>query len=206
MSRDSGRAAAADPVAGDRGLATAGMTPVTAPAPSAPRPSEPSIAERGTEPMSGGSILVVDDEGIVTEVVSRYLVRDGYSVRVAADGEPALRLAREAPPDLVILDPMLPKIDGLDVCRRPRAEGNVPIIMLTAKGEETDRIVSLTMGADDYIVKPFSPHELVARVQSVLRRAQAPLVAALLPSESAPRFADLTVPLSHPQMESNRQS
>ncbi len=120
-----------------------------------------------------GDILVVDDEQIVTEVVARYLIREGYSVRTAADGEEALRLAREWYPDLVVLDLMLPKLDGLEVCRRLRAEQhNVPIIMLTAKGEETDKIVGLTLGADDYLAKPFSPRELVARVQAVLRRAR----------------------------------
>lgn len=124
--------------------------------------------------MSGAKILVVDDEGIVREVVERYLVRDGYSVCAAADGDSALRLAREELPDLVILDLMLPAMDGIEVCRRLRAEGDVPIIMLTAKGEETDRIVGLSVGADDYMVKPFSPRELVARVKAVLRRAQAP--------------------------------
>ena len=122
--------------------------------------------------MTGG-ILVVDDEHIVTEVVARYLIREGFSVRTAADGEEALRLARVAPPDLVVLDLMLPKLDGLEVCRRLRAESAVPIIMLTAKGEEMDKIVGLTLGADDYLAKPFSPRELVARVQAVLRRAQA---------------------------------
>lgn len=122
--------------------------------------------------MTGG-ILVVDDEHIVTEVVARYLIREGFSVRTASDGEEALRLAREEPPDLVVLDLMLPKLDGLEVCRRLRAESAVPIIMLTAKGEETDKIVGLTLGADDYLAKPFSPRELVARVQAVLRRAGA---------------------------------
>jgi DNA-binding response OmpR family regulator len=124
--------------------------------------------------MVGNRILVVDDENIVREVVERYLAREGFQVSVAADGEAALRLARSEHPDLVVLDLMLPRVDGLEVCRRLRAEGNVPIIMLTAKGEETDRVVGLTLGADDYMVKPFSPRELVARVQAVLRRAQGP--------------------------------
>lgn len=122
--------------------------------------------------MSAANILVVDDEGIVREIVERYLIRDGYSVRSAADGDAALRLAQEQMPDLVVLDLMLPLVDGVEVCRRLRAEGDVPIIMLTAKGDETDRIVGLSVGADDYMVKPFSPRELVARVKAVLRRTQ----------------------------------
>ncbi|MDA8217333.1 MAG: response regulator transcription factor [Dehalococcoidales bacterium] len=121
--------------------------------------------------MGEGTILIIDDESIVREVVERYLVREGYSVRTAADGETALQIAYEQQPDLVVLDLMLPKVDGLEVCRRLRAESSVPIIMLTAKGEETDKVVGLTLGADDYMVKPFSPRELVARVQAVLRRA-----------------------------------
>jgi DNA-binding response OmpR family regulator len=124
--------------------------------------------------VAGAKILVVDDESIVREVVERYLIRDGYSVRTAADGRDALAKASEDAPDLVVLDLMLPEIDGLEVCRRLRAEGNVPIIMLTAKGEETDRIVGLSLGADDYVVKPFSPRELVARIKAVLRRTQTP--------------------------------
>ncbi len=115
-------------------------------------------------------ILVVDDEHIVTEVVERYLQREGYEVKVAYDGYQALKTAREWKPNLVILDLMLPGIDGLGVCRQLRQESQVPIIMLTAKGEETDRIIGLELGADDYIVKPFSPREVVARVKSVLRR------------------------------------
>ena len=115
-------------------------------------------------------ILVVDDERIVTEVVERYLRLEGYEVSVAEDGAQALETARKWHPNLVVLDLMLPEVDGLEVCRQLRQEGPVPIIMLTAKGEETDRIVGLELGADDYMVKPFSPRELVARVKSVLRR------------------------------------
>ena len=115
-------------------------------------------------------ILVVDDEPTVTEVVERYLVREGYEVASAADGADGLRLAREWAPNLIVLDLMLPSIDGLEVCRQLRRETQVPIIILTARGEETDRVVGLEMGADDYLVKPFSPRELVARVKAVLRR------------------------------------
>ncbi|MHB1135066.1 MAG: response regulator transcription factor [Chloroflexota bacterium] len=149
--------------------------------------------------MVSGKILVVDDENIVREVVERYLAREGYQVSVAADGEAALRLARSERPDLVVLDLMLPRIDGLEVCRRLRAEGNLPIIMLTAKGEETDRIVGLTLGADDYMVKPFSPRELVARVQAVLRRAQHSPAAA--PGRGAIDFPDLSLDLGRRAVE-----
>ena len=116
-------------------------------------------------------ILVADDEHVVTEVVERYLRLEGYEVSLAPDGAEALRLAREWAPDLIILDLMLPEVDGLEVCRQIRRESRLPIIMLTARGEETDRVVGLELGADDYVVKPFSPRELVARVRSVLRRA-----------------------------------
>src|SRR6266705_3640124 len=121
--------------------------------------------------MAPARVLVVDDEKMVTEVVGRYLEREGFEVALAADGEEALRLAREQSPDLVILDLMLPKIDGLEVCRALRRDSQVPIIMLTAKGEELDRIVGLELGADDYVVKPFSPRELLARIKAVLRRS-----------------------------------
>jgi len=118
-------------------------------------------------------VLVVDDDPTVSEVVARYLVRDGYEVDVAADGPSALEAAAEHWPDLVVLDLMLPGLDGLEVCRRLRARGSVPVIMLTARGDESDRIAGLELGADDYVAKPFSPRELVARVRSVLRRANA---------------------------------
>jgi DNA-binding response OmpR family regulator len=116
-------------------------------------------------------ILVVDDEPNIREVVSLYLRRDGHSVSTAADGEEALKLYRQTEPDLVVLDLMLPKVSGLEVCRRIQSDRRVPVIMLTAKGEEEDRIIGLGIGADDYVVKPFSPRELAARVEAVLRRA-----------------------------------
>ena len=118
-------------------------------------------------------ILVVDDERVVSEVVERYLLLDEFEVSLAVDGEEALWIARDWAPDLVVLDLMLPGVDGLEVCRRIRKESEMPIIMLTAKGEEADRIVGLELGADDYVVKPFSPRELVARIKSVLRRSAA---------------------------------
>ena len=122
--------------------------------------------------MSQERVLVVDDEPIVTEVVQRYLAREGYRVTVAADGESALKLARETGPDLIVLDLMLPKLDGLEVCRQLRAEYGVPIIMLSAKGEESDKILGLGLGADDYVTKPFSPRELTARVRALFRRLE----------------------------------
>ena len=120
-------------------------------------------------------ILVVDDDVTVSEVVARYLERDGYTVEVRADGREALERALAEPPDLVVLDLMLPGMDGLEVCRRLRAIAPVPIVMLTARTQESDRIVGLDLGADDYVSKPFSTKELVARVRAVLRRAQGPL-------------------------------
>lgn len=116
------------------------------------------------------SILVVEDEPIVRDVVTRYLTQAGYATHVAADGAQAQRLFADEEPGLVILDVMLPRVDGLDVCRWIRERSSVPIIMLTARGEEADRIVGLELGADDYVTKPFSPRELVARVKAVLRR------------------------------------
>ena len=116
-------------------------------------------------------ILLVDDEPMVADVVERYLQREGFSVLLAADGEAAVAAARDSAPDLILLDLMLPKIDGLTAFRQIRAHSSVPVIILTAKGEETDRIVGLETGADDYITKPFSPREVVARVKAVLRRA-----------------------------------
>lgn len=117
-------------------------------------------------------VLVVDDEPNIREVVGLYLRRDGHTVVSAADGEEALEVFRKSEPDLVVLDLMLPKINGLEVCRRMQSERRVPLIMLTARGEEEERIVGLSLGADDYVVKPFSPRELAARVAAVLRRAE----------------------------------
>ncbi|MGW7257543.1 response regulator transcription factor [Streptomyces sp. NPDC054834] len=118
-------------------------------------------------------VLVVDDDPTVSEVVAGYLDRAGFAVDVAADGPTAVARASVRPPDLVVLDLMLPGMDGLEVCRRIRATGPLPVIMLTARGDEEDRILGLEVGADDYVTKPFSPRELVLRVESVLRRAGA---------------------------------
>ena len=117
-----------------------------------------------------GKVLVVDDERSILELLAYNLRRNGYQVIEARDGRQALQLARTERPDLVILDLMLPRLDGLDVCRELRRESTVPIIMLTARDEEVDRIVGLELGADDYVTKPFSVRELIARVRAVLRR------------------------------------
>ena len=128
--------------------------------------------------MAGKRVLVVDDDVKTVELVKLYLNRDGYKVLTAYNGTDALRLAREGHPDLIVLDLMLPGIDGLNVCRTLRDESDVPIIMLTAKTTEEDRLTGLDLGADDYVPKPFSPKELAARVRAVLRR---------LPGESIQR-------------------
>src|SRR2546421_11451094 len=118
------------------------------------------------------TILVVDDEPRIVQLVRDYLEHSGFAVLTAADGPAALRAARTGRPDLVILDLGLPGLDGLDVARALRRDGEVPIIMLTARAEESDKLVGLELGADDYLTKPFSPKELVARVRAVLRRAE----------------------------------
>jgi two-component system response regulator ResD len=117
-------------------------------------------------------VLVVDDEAIVRDVLTRYLEKEGFRVDAAEDGEVALELAARSRPDIVVLDLMLPKVDGFEVFRRLRGLGDVPVVMLTAKGEEVDRVVGLELGADDYISKPFSPREVVARIRAVLRRGE----------------------------------
>ncbi len=120
--------------------------------------------------MAGKRVLVVDDDVNTVELVKLYLSRDGYKVLTAYDGLEALRLARESHPNLIVLDLMLPGIDGLEICRTLRAESDVPIIMLTARTTDHDKLTGLDLGADDYITKPFSPRELAARVRTVLRR------------------------------------
>jgi DNA-binding response OmpR family regulator len=120
------------------------------------------------------TVLIVDDEPIVREVVVRYLEREGYRTLEAGDGVRARELVEREAPSLVVLDVMLPGDDGLALCRWIRSSSDLPVIMLTARGEEADRIVGLELGADDYVTKPFSPRELAARVRSVLRRVTAP--------------------------------
>ena len=122
-------------------------------------------------PESEQTVLVVDDDPNVVELARLYLERDGYRVLSAADGSAGLALAMEERPSLVVLDVMLPRLNGLEICRALRRESSVPIIMLTARVEEEDRLAGLDMGADDYVTKPFSPRELAARVRAVLRRA-----------------------------------
>ena len=117
-------------------------------------------------------MLVVDDDRHIVELIAYNLRREGFDVDVAHDGQTAIDKARAAPPDLVILDLMLPYVDGLEVCRQLRGQGSVPILMLTAKDAEHDRVLGLESGADDYVTKPFSPRELVARVRAILRRAR----------------------------------
>jgi DNA-binding response OmpR family regulator len=134
------------------------------------------------------TVLVVDDEPIVREVVARYLKREGYRTLEAADGDRARQLVEQEAPSLVVLDLMIPGTDGLALCRWIRSSSRLPVIMLTARGEEADRIVGLEIGADDYVTKPFSPRELVARVRSVLRRAEPSL-----PPAERMTFDDLEV-------------
>ncbi len=120
------------------------------------------------------TILVVDDEPEIVRLVRAYLEEAGFRVVIASDGQEALYVARHEKPDLVVLDVLMPRMDGLEFTRRIRRERGIPIIMLTARVEETDRIVGLELGADDYVTKPFSPREVVARVRAVLRRTQSP--------------------------------
>jgi DNA-binding response OmpR family regulator len=137
--------------------------------------------------MAGKRVLVVDDDAKTVELVKLYLNRDGYRVLTAYDGVEALRLAREGHPDLIVLDLMLPGINGLEVCRTLRGESDVPVIMLTARTTDEDKLTGLGLGADDYVTKPFSPRELAARVRAVLRR---------LPGERGPdeiKYGQLTV-------------
>ncbi len=133
------------------------------------------------------TILVVDDEPGIVKLARDYLERAGFRVLAAADGRAALQTARGARPELIVLDLGLPELDGLDVTRELRKDSTVPIVMLTARGEESDRIVGLELGADDYIVKPFSPKELVARVRAVLRRGAAASASDVI------RAADVTI-------------
>jgi len=131
--------------------------------------------------------LVVDDEQPLVQIVTTYLEREGFEVLAAGDGESAVEAAREHAPDLIVLDLMLPGIDGIEACRRIRAFSDAYIVMLTAKAEETDKIIGLSTGADDYLTKPFSPGELVARVRAMLRRPRS----VEAPSSGVRRFGDL---------------
>jgi DNA-binding response OmpR family regulator len=137
-------------------------------------------------------ILVVDDESSIREVLTHYLEAAGFAVIEAPDGATALRLAAMSPPDLVVLDVMLPGIDGMEVCRRLRAESAIPILMLTAKIEEDDKLAGFNLGADDYVTKPFSPREVVVRVQALLRRVEALHVPAMVLDDTL-RIGDLAI-------------
>lgn len=137
------------------------------------------------------TILVVDDEPHITQLARAYLEQSGFAVLTAKDGQAALTLFRSEKPDLIVLDLGLPGLDGLDVTRAIRKNSNMPIVMLTARAEETDKLVGLELGADDYIVKPFSPKELVARVRAVLRRSE---TATTTPADII-RVANLTLDL-----------
>ncbi len=142
------------------------------------------------------TVLVVEDEENLLEALRYNLEREGYRALAARDGERGLELARQSRPDLVILDVMLPRLDGFEVCRILRRESTIPILMLTARGEEVDRVVGLELGADDYVTKPFSMRELLARVRAMLRRSR---MASEVPSEAAPqviRAGDLEIDLT----------
>ena len=146
--------------------------------------------------MAEGTVLVIEDEENLQEALKYNLEREGYDVLTASDGERGLGMARENRPDLVILDIMLPLVDGLEVCRILRREHDTPIIMLTAKSEEVDRVVGLELGADDYITKPFSMRELLARLRSVLRRTRSNPRDDSLPSNELLTSGDLQVDLA----------
>ena len=139
--------------------------------------------------MDRGTILVVDDEPNIAELIELYLSREGYQVVRAASGEAAVRAVAEHRPRLVVLDIGLPDIDGLEVCRRLRQTSTIPVIFLTARDSEVDRVVGLELGADDYVTKPFSPPELVARVKAVLRRADPAMTTEII------QVADATIDL-----------
>lgn len=141
--------------------------------------------------MAGETILVVDDETNIRELARMYLEQEGYRVVIATDGAQALAQIKQEPPAVLVLDLMLPQVDGWEVCRRVRAVSNLPIIMLTARDDDVDKIVGLELGADDYMTKPFNPRELVARVRALLRRAGA--AAAQPQSQSTRQLGNVTI-------------
>jgi DNA-binding response OmpR family regulator len=145
-----------------------------------------------TAPLASGPILVVDDDRKIVALVRTYLERDGYRVSVAHDGRQALERARQEPPALVVLDLMLPELDGLEVMRLLRTDSDVPVLLLTARGSLPERIIGLERGADDYLPKPFSPAELVVRVKAILRRVR-PALATAASAPALLRQADLTI-------------
>ena len=139
--------------------------------------------------MAGERVLVVDDEPNIVELARMYLEKEGYRVESASNGATALEQIQTREPALIVLDLMLPELDGFEVCRRTRARSDVPIIMLTARDEDVDKIVGLELGADDYLTKPFNPRELVARVKAILRRSER----SVRPNERPLHVADLTI-------------
>ena len=139
--------------------------------------------------MAGERVLVVDDEPNIVELARMYLEKEGYRVESASNGATALEQIQTREPALIVLDLMLPELDGFEVCRRTRARSDVPIIMLTARDEDVDKIVGLELGADDYLTKPFNPRELVARVKAILRRSER----SVRPNEGPLHVADLTI-------------
>jgi DNA-binding response OmpR family regulator len=158
------------------------------------------MQSRAVSPAPVPEILVVEDDRKTADLVRLYLEREGYRVRLAADGQAGLALARRHAPALVVLDLMLPGVDGLEVCHHLRAESGVPVIMLTARTAEADRLLGLDLGADDYVTKPFSPRELVARIKAVLRRSrpfagegEGGPAGRTLPEEEVLRFGDVAV-------------
>lgn len=144
--------------------------------------------------MAQERVLVVDDEDRIRSIVRAYLEREGYQVLEARDGQEALDIVRKESPNLVVLDLMLPKLSGWDVCRQIRRESSVPVVMLTARDDVTDKVVGLELGADDYVTKPFHPKELVARIRAVLRRVQA------APPSQMLSFGDLTIDVERHQV------
>ena len=141
------------------------------------------------------NILIADDNADITQVLAAYTTKEGYNPVIAADGEEALRLFDETSPSAVLLDVMMPKIDGYEVCRKIREKSNVPIILVTARGEGFEKIMGLDIGADDYIVKPFSPSEVMARLRAVLRRMVAPETSANVTSENYIKIDNLEINL-----------
>ena len=152
------------------------------------------------EALAPRRVLVVDDEANIREVLRHYLEDAGYVVTEAGDGVAALRSAETAPPDLVVLDLMLPGMDGLEVCKQLRARSAIPILMLTARGEEGDKVSGFTIGADDYVTKPFSPREVVLRVTAIMRRVEATTVPAMTMG-GVLRFGDLVIQLNERLVE-----
>jgi DNA-binding response OmpR family regulator len=151
--------------------------------------------------MADAKILVVDDDKKIVELVTLYLKKDGYHVLTAYDGQQAIELARRKQPDLVVLDLMLPQVDGMDVCRILRAESPLPIIMLTGRSTDDDKLAGLDLGADDYVTKPFNPRELLARIRAVLRRTSGK-------DESGPtevRFGDMVMDFVRHEVRANEQ-